>query len=300
MSNYGARILAAVQAACAAVRSVLFRLDVRRMSEAACHKRAPRPAAKGTRQSCSDYFSTKPNGLSWPRRVLAVQSAWLGLLLLLPRPVAAEDARLPYHDIYRIQKAQAELSRKHTNLALVLQMRSTLPDVKYSDIKASVDAKSGAMPVLIGADGVFSVPLRDDLLAEDPWIVVNQPRGTMQLNWHAGLSPALARQVTNDVHYGPVMRAVRDCDDVQEAMRQYFPAAPRLTAVGLRLTFRSTTIGAAAIIHAKTGDRRLAADTLGELIIPLDADLLDENPVITLTENPIAVEIVTRKTDGGP
>jgi hypothetical protein len=232
--------------------------------------------------------------------VKAVLSAFLGLLLLAPRLAAAEDARLPYHELYRLQKAQLDLSRTYTNLALVLQMRSTLPNVKYSDITASIDAKSGAVPVPIGAQGSFSVPVRDDLLAEDPWILVNQPKGSMELSWHAGLAPSVARQLTNAIHYGPLMRAVLECDDVQEAMRQFFPTAPRLTAVGLRLTFRSSTIGASAIIHAKTGDRRLAANTLGELIIPLDGDLLEEDPVMTLTESPVAVEIVTRKSDDGP
>jgi hypothetical protein len=232
--------------------------------------------------------------------VKAVLRAFLGLLLLAPWLGAAEDARLPYHEIYQMQKVQLDLSRTYTNLFLVLQMRSTLPTVKYNDIKAFIQAKSASIPVAIGADGIFSVPMREDLLAEDPWILVNQPKGTMQLNWHAGLSPSMARQLTNNIHYGPLMRAVRDCDDVQEAMRQFFPSAPRLTAVGLKLTFRSSAISAAAIIHAKTGDRRLPADTLGELIIPLDGDLLEENPVMTLTQSPIAVEIVTRKSEGGP
>jgi hypothetical protein len=232
--------------------------------------------------------------------VKAVLKASLGLLLLAPLLGAAEDARLPYHEIYQMQKVQLDLSRTYTNLVLALQMRSTLPTVKYSDIKASIQAKSASIPVAVGADGGFYAPMREDLLAEDPWILVNQPKGTMQLNWHAGLAPSLARQLTNDIHYGPLMRAVRDCDDVQKAMRQFFPSAPRLTAVGLRLTFRSSAINASVIIHAKAGDRRLAADTLGELIIPLDGDLLEENPVMTLTESPIAVEILTRNSEAGP
>jgi hypothetical protein len=220
--------------------------------------------------------------------------------LLVPPRAPAEDARLPYHEIYRVQKAQMELSRAHTNLALVLQMRSTRPDVKYSDITASIQAKSGPIPVPIGPDGVFSVPVRDDLLAEDPWINVNQPRGTMELNWHAGLAPSLARQMTNAVHYGPLMRVVRECDDVQESMRQFFPNAPRLTAVGLRLTFRASAFAPAVILHTKGGDRKLPANILGELIIPWDGDLVEEDPVMTLTESPIAVEIVTRKNESGP
>ena len=232
--------------------------------------------------------------------VKSVRSALLRFLLLAPLLARAEDARLPYHEIYRMQKAQMDLSRAYTNLALVLQMRSRLPNVKSSDIRASIDAKAGRIPVLIGPDGAFSVPVREDLLAEDPSIIVNQPRGTMELNWHAGLAPSLARQMTNAVHYAPLMRAVRQCEDVQEAMRQFFPTAPRLTAVGLRLTFRSSSIAPAALIHAKGGIRRLPADTLGQLIIPLAGDLVEENPVITLTESPAAVEIVTRKDQAGP
>jgi hypothetical protein len=240
------------------------------------------------------------NGQTCRMRVNAVQSAWLGLCLLAPSLAAAEDARLPYREIYRIERAQLELGRAHTNLALVLQMRSRLPNVKYSDITASIESKSGAIPVVIQAEGVFSVPAREDLLAEDPWILVNQPKGTMELAWHAGLAPWLARQMTNAVRYGPLMRAVRECDEVQEAMRPFFPDAPRLTAVGLRLTFHPSSFAPVAIIHAKGGDRRLPADPLGVLTIPLDGDLMEENPVLTLTESPVAVEILTRKGEGGP
>jgi hypothetical protein len=226
--------------------------------------------------------------------------ACLVFLLLAPSLARAEDARLPYHEIYKVQKAQLELSRAHTNLALVLQMRSTQPDVKYSDISASIQAKSGPIPVPIGPDGVFSVPMRDDLLAEDPWIFVNQPRGTMELKWRAGLAPSLARQMTNAAHYGPLMRVVRECDVVQESMRQFFPNAPRLTAVGVRLTFPASAVAPAVILHTKDGERKLPANLIGELVIPLDRDLLEEDPLMTLTETPIAVEIVTRKDENGP
>jgi hypothetical protein len=230
--------------------------------------------------------------------VKVVPSALLGFFLLVPRLAPAENARLPYHEIYRIQQAQAALAKDHQNLALVLQIHSVLPNVKPSDIQASIDAKSGRIPVPIGANGSISVPEREDLLAEDPWIIVNQPKGSMELNWHAGLSPALARNLTNFIHYGPLMRAVRECDDVQEKMRQFFPAAPRLTMVGLKIAFRQPD--AAVIIHTKSGPRKLPSDALGELLIPLDEDLLAEDPLMTLTATPAAVEIVSRKTDSAP
>lgn len=233
-------------------------------------------------------------------KVNAIQSALCFVVLLMPGLAVAEDARLPYQDLWRIQKTQIELGRVHTNLALVLQICSTNPAVKSTDISAYVDSKSGRVPIPIGPEGAFTVPARDDLLAENPWIIVNQPRGTMQLNWHAGLAPSVAQSMTNAIHYGPLMRIVRQSDDVQEAMRQCFPNAPRLTAVGLRLTFRASAIGPAAIIHARDGNRRLPANALGELLIPIDGDLMDQDPIVTLTDNPAAVEIVLRKADAPP
>jgi hypothetical protein len=179
-------------------------------------------------------------------------------------------------------------------------MRSTRTEVKCSDITAFIDAKSGRIALPIGADGAFSVPMREDLVAEDPWVLVNQPKGTMQLRWNAGLAPSVARQMTNAMRYGSLMRIVRECDDVQDTMRQFFPAAPRLSVAGLRLTFRSSAVAPEAIIRSKDGNRRLPADALGELFIPLDSDLMEEDPVMTLTESPVAVEIVTRKSDAGP
>jgi len=244
-------------------------------------------------------IATSPaNRHSWRMTVKAVQSALLGALLLAPRLAVGEDARLPYREVCRIQQAQEALARDHTNLALVLTMCSTMPNVKYSDIQAYVDAKSGRIPIPVEANGAISLPVREDLLAEDPWIVVNQPKGTMQLNWHAGLSPALARSLTNSIHYAPLMRAVRECNDVQDKMRQFFPAAPRLTMVGLKMAFRQPD--AAVIIHAKSGAHKVASDALGELLIPFDEDLLAEDPLMTFTANPAAVEIVSRKADGAP
>jgi hypothetical protein len=230
--------------------------------------------------------------------VKAVQSALLGLLLLAPRLAAGEGARLPYREICRIQQAQEALARDHQNLALVLQIQSTLPNVKCSDLQAFIDAKAGPIPVPVGANGAISVPVREDLLAQDPWVIVNQPKGTMQLNWHAGLSPALARSLTNSIHYAPLMRTVRECNDVQDKMRQFFPATPRLTMVGLKMAFRQPD--AAVIIHAKSGAHKVASDALGELLIPFDEDLLAEDPLMTFTTTPAAVEIVSRKADGAP
>jgi hypothetical protein len=216
------------------------------------------------------------------------------LFSLLAAPALAENARLPYHQVYEAQKAQADWNRDHTNLVVVMIIQSIQPDVKTSDLTVYIDTKTGKIPIEIGATGEFTIPMRDDLLAEDPWIITNQPKGTMKLNWQIGVIPG---RLTKSVHYARLMRPVRDSETVQEQMRRYFPGSPKLTMTGLKLTFPPGQKAAVAVIHARDGDRKLEADEQGEMILPLTTDLLDEDPEISFSDIPGAVEIVWRKSE---
>ncbi len=215
------------------------------------------------------------------------------LLSTLAGPALAEDARLPYHQLYYAQKAQADLNRAHTNLLVVLTLQSTLPGVKTSDLAVSIEARAGKIPVEIGAAGDFTIPLRDDLLAEDPWIIINQPKGTMKLTGQVGVIPG---RITRSVHYARLLRPVRDSEEVQEQMRPLFPGSPRLSMTGLKLTFPAAQKRAVAVIHARGGDRKLEADERGEIILPLAPDLLEEDPEISLSDIPGTVEIVSHQS----
>jgi hypothetical protein len=215
------------------------------------------------------------------------------LLSVLAGPALAENARLPYHQLYNTQKAQEALNHAHTNLLVVLTMQSTLPGVKTSDLALYIEAKAGRIPIEIQAAGNFTVPLRDDLLAEDPWIIVNQPKGTMKLNWQVGVIPG---RITRSVHYARLLRPVRESEEVQEQMRPFFPGSPRLAMTGLRLAFPAAQPRAVVVIHARGGDRRLEADEHGEVILPLVSDLLEEDPEISLSDIPGTMEIVSHKS----
>jgi hypothetical protein len=212
------------------------------------------------------------------------------LLAALAGSALAENARLPYHQLYSVQKAQAQWNLSHTNLVVVMTLQSTLPGVKSSDLAVFIESKAGRIPIEIRSTGDFILPLRDDLLAEDPWIITNQPKGTMKLNWQLGVIPGL---ITKSVHYAHLMRAVRDGQDIQEQMRRFFPASPKLTLAGLRLTFAATQKKPVVVIHARDGDRKLEADGQGQVILPLVTEFLEEDPEITLSDIPGTVEIVS-------
>ena len=213
------------------------------------------------------------------------------LFFLLAGPALAENARLPYHLLYNAQKTQAELARAHTNLLVVLTLQSTLPGVRTSDLAVYIEAKAGNIPIEVGGVGDFTIPMRDDLLAEDPWIITNQPKGTMKLNWQVAMVPG---PLTNSIHYARLMGPVRESEDVQEQMRRFFPGSPRLTVTGLRLTFPVADKKAMVIIHDRGGDRTLLADDQGNVVLPLAADLLQSDPEISLPVSPAKVEIVSR------
>jgi hypothetical protein len=230
-------------------------------------------------------------------RAHAVPRGVFALILLVQLPALAENARLPYHHLYDIQKIQAGLCQVHTNLQIILQLQSALPNVKTSDLEVYLDSKSGKIPVAIGADGEIEMPLRDDLLAEDPWLVTNQPKGTMELNWQAGLARSIVRQMTNAIHYGLVMGALHDCEEVQAGMRQFFPDTPKWTMAGWKIIFSPEASPGEVVIHTRAGDQKLDADANGELIVPLHDSWLAEDPLMTFSAPPAKVQLLTRKSE---
>jgi len=217
-----------------------------------------------------------------------------GGLSALAASAQIANARLPYHLLYNAQKTRIELNAAHTNLLVVLTMQSTQAGVASSNLAVFIDARAGRIPVEIGTAGDFSIPMRDDLLAEDPWVNVNQPRGTMKLNWEVGLLPG---RITNSIRYAHLMRPLRESEDIQDNLRRAFGGGPRRSVTGLRLTFPRTQPRALAIVHAKDGNHKLEANENGEIILPLSDDLLNEDPEVTFSGSPAAVEIVSHTSE---
>jgi hypothetical protein len=206
-------------------------------------------------------------------------------------PSRAENARVPYAQLYQMQRAQSELSAQYTNLLVALRMTSISTNVGPGDLDVFIDAKSGKFPVVIGQNGNFNVPMRDDWLAENPWIITNQPRGSMRIDWFLGL---VLRHLTTSVRYQSLMQVVRDCGDVRKRMRQVLPSAPNGTVSGLKLKFSSSAKGAGLVIHRERGDTKMEAGANGEITMILDPALLEENPLVTFSQEPASLELVTQ------
>lgn len=217
------------------------------------------------------------------------------LVLLAGSALRAENARLPYSYLYHLEHLQAGLAATYPDVDVILCLESTLPRVHPSDIHATIESKSGKIPLTLESDGAFVLPMRDDLLAENPWIVTDQPRGTMAVDWKGGLAPRLVRQMTNTIHYASVMGPLQQCDRVQETMRSAFPGAPRLIASGLEIIFAPPAGTNFIVIRAREGNRRIQERSDGSAIIPLDSELLAEDPLVMFSSPPRRVGLVFRK-----
>jgi len=222
----------------------------------------------------------------------------LAAVFLLAGPSQAEEtekARLPYRQLYEIQKLELELRQSHTNLEAVLSMQSTRTNVKSGDLNVYIDARDGKIPVTIGPAGDFAIPMSDNLLAQNPWLLVNQPRGTMRLDWQAGFTGMIL--TTNSIHYAELMHPVRECDELKEQVRRIFPGlAKEVMASGLKLVFPAQPAKALVVIHSRAGDRKLTANEKNEIILPLAADLMEEDPFVSLSGIPDKMEIASHKT----
>jgi len=220
---------------------------------------------------------------SMPLRICA----WLAFWPLLTS-AATEPARLPYDLIYQIQKTEATLGAKFTNLYMYLGMSSTLPQVGLRDLAVYIDANEGRIPVAINqTNGTFTVPMRDGLLAERPLIVVNQPKGTMNLEWYVGLR--VSDIPTNSTHYGQLMRPLKDLEVIRNEMRK-IPGSPDLEIYGLKMIYAPDK-EASVVIHASGGERVLKTDETHSLVVPYDPALLAEDPFVSIPIPPLRVDV---------
>jgi hypothetical protein len=224
---------------------------------------------------------TKMSRWSLPLRICALLF-WPWLL------AAAEPARLPYELIYRIQQTEAGLSRNFTNLEMRLRMKSTTPGVAIPDLKVYIDSKGGPIPVALDpASGSFTLPMKDSLVAEEAWVVVNQPKGTMNFEWYVGLK--VGDVPTNGVHYRDLMRPLQALEIIRNEMEKV-PGSPPLTIYGLRMIFppeKETSV----VVHAKGGDKVFKTGATHALVIPYETSLLLEDPKVSIPVPPIKVDV---------
>jgi hypothetical protein len=171
-----------------------------------------------------------------------------------------------------------------TKLIVRVFVSSRNKAVQSSDIGITIQsATKGMIPVQIGTNGqVLNFPHEKELRRENPSLIANQPKGTLNLSLRAQL--AIPDELT--------FRYRRLGDGVAEANKTIKAQAGMLSlfapkAEGVTFFFPEASGGKAKVeIMLAAGKKEYTADQRGQVKLKLEKAILTENPEVKVSEKP--------------
>jgi len=196
------------------------------------------------------------------------------LALSLAAPAWALDtAHLRYHTLTRHWSAFEELSPEARNLVR-LTVRVDAPHAT-GPVAMWMDVAGRHYDLPVDSYGLVQVPRSPDIIAADPVVESNQPRGSIETE----LALLLVLPDNQHFHYADLQAAT---DQTNALIRQ---AAGGLVSLFLPsvngVSFTCPTgVDCSVTVHRAQGDEVLRAGLDGKILLPLSPALSAENPVI--------------------
>jgi hypothetical protein len=206
--------------------------------------------------------------------------AWIVLAVFWSAALAAQDppAGTPYAVLYQVLASSQEIGR-YDRLVAIQRIESKLGTVAPDRVQIEIRSRRGTLHIRPTRDGSVQFPLTAELLAENPMVVTNQPKGSLTLSVTLGLKPPTSTRL-------PVRElnlALAQAD--QLLARGVAGLAGRVRGVELRFEPQS---GAALTLRGRS-ERYLMADQAGHIVLMREGDLSDEHAVIDLSRVPALV-----------
>ncbi len=224
------------------------------------------------------------------RQIMKNRSLFITLLLLAGVAFAAgapENAALPYATLHRLLTVDLKSAAVLTNQEVRLTIRSRNPAVASAEIRLRIESTNGPISVPVATDGTFDLPLSKALLEENPRVVVNQPKGSMQLGGTITLRGASAWAAGNRQRYNSLFflqdfkKRLAQADFGELKMGD---AMDRATVV-VRLVPRSDAHNAGVVIASTNGNLALPREADGGFRLRYDPALALENPWVAMSTN---------------
>lgn len=221
------------------------------------------------------------------KRLVDRRSFGTGLLALLATGAAAgsasaadEYATLPYSSM--IANALTFLGMavgERDRLALVQSLRPDGGNLVIRPLTITILSKSGKIDVPVGADNSFAIPISDALRDENPTVITNQPKGSLSLQVGVRiLLPQATRYAYSEFWLG-IQQANSMTRRFAGVMRWLFSDS----ADSLVLRFRRPERQMLRIA-ASDGALTLIADDSGTIFVRIDKKLVEQNPMMELSE----------------
>ena len=232
------------------------------------------------------------------RIIIAVLTACIAVSVSSSLYAADSVAVVSYGDLLEYQHRVDGL-KDLTRLKVRTRISSTLAGVKPVDIKLTATLASGqAVAFPIDADGNLNLPVTPELERENPDVVSNQPKKTLQINFDLDMQ----KVTSTTLQYDDLMLGAQQFGEAirrQGMMAKLF--MPTIRGILVVYHQGSHTL----VLHAPGGDQVLKGQTPAEakdhlkdidmshapagttlIFVPLDDKLLKDNPKVTLDAPP--------------
>ncbi len=187
-----------------------------------------------------------------------------------------EIAQLPYQALVGIARNNADRPKDGEKMMLRI---SSSEEVAVEEIKLTIMQVEGELPIKIDENGDFEVPFSDALYDENPMVVSNQPKGTMNLKVMIDLKEVRPKVVDGKVKYRDLFSQLLE---LQTKMRGLDPnfGTPGYETLAIQVV----TGGEPVVILRKLGSREIAADEAKTVWMVYDLLLFEENPDVKIPE----------------
>lgn len=181
---------------------------------------------------------------------------------------------IPYLAVYKL--AYLQHAAIDTNQIEGFCVESLLHDIKSDQISLFIDMKTGRVPIPLDK-GSFALPVSAGLLAENPRIMSNQPKGTLKLSYYFDNSIAVPesrvlsyRELVRPAIMARTMEAILD--------KTNFVNYPSMLLLRVNNRVESNVV-----VRAIAGDITISLEKDWAIYkIPLRSDLIGENPDVVL------------------
>ena len=211
----------------------------------------------------------------------------------LPDPSLAVDgidfgkqAKIPYEALIKI--AQSDATQPKDAEIYTLRISSKIGSVKPDKIELYLNRTAGPQVLKVDPNGFFSVPHNETLLKENPELVSNQPKGSLNLEVKLSLpKPELPEITDGRVRYKALFQPILNLNDSMRKMD------PNFGRPGQQQFAIEITTGAEGWVRLQRqfGARTLKPDAAGQVWITYEELLFEENPEIQIMPTTAALSV---------
>jgi hypothetical protein len=193
---------------------------------------------------------------------------------------SSAQTAVPYATLYRALEPGLVIAR-FEHLRAVQRIQSRLPEVAPGQIQVSIRAKSGTLNIAIDSRGHVQFPMSEALLAENPMVQSNQPKGSLSVS--ATMECALV--AGSKLAYSALM----DCSQqAQSALAALGPSMSGRNISSIEFEFDPAQ-NANVQLNDDKAEEVLVADASGMVRVRIDPRKIQRHAVLMLSAPALAV-----------